>query len=176
MLRWLERESERDAITGLRTRQSFEAQLVAMCETASASGEPVCAIVVDIPSTRVVQEAYGPEAANELLHRAALAVARSIRITDVAGRLSTDTFGIALPGASIDTGRRVARRILQSVEHGNDSEDVELGIALGFGVAAGKGCTAAELLEAAGRQINQAHRSYARLRPRAPESEGPSVA
>ena len=176
MLRWLERESERDAATGLRTRQAFEDQLEAICAATSGRGESVCTIVVDVPSTRAVQEAYGSDVTNELLYRAAQAVIRSIRISDVAGRLSLDTFGIALPGASLDTGRRIARRILQTVEQQNASTDIDLGISLGFGVAAGTGCTAAELLEAATRQVAHAHRGYAQARPRVTDSEGPSVA
>ncbi len=176
MLRWLERESERDASTGLRTREAFEAHLATICLAAEESGEPVCAIVVDLPSVRVVQEAYGREAANDILHRAALAVSRCIRFTDIAGRLSTDTFGIALPGASLDAGRRIARRILQAVEQGNAETESELSVSIGFGVASGVGCTSGELLEAAGNRVAHAHRNYASSRPRALESDGPSVA
>jgi diguanylate cyclase (GGDEF)-like protein len=176
MLRWLERESERDASTGLHTREAFEAHLAKICLAAEASGAAVCAIVVDLPSVRFVQEAYGREAANDILHRAALAVSRSIRFTDIAGRLSTDTLGIALPGASLDAGRRVARRILQTVEQENTETDTELGISIGFGVASGVGCTSEELLEAAGNRVAHAHRVRTSLRPRAIESDGPSVA
>lgn len=179
MLRWLERESERDAVTGLFTREAFEIQLAAACEAARQPKppEPVCVIIVDVPAYRVVKELSGAEAAQETLHRAATAIMHSIRMTDVAGRLATDTIGIALPGASLSGGKLVARRLLRRIDEINDElEDDQMPLSLEFGVASGRDCSGAELIEAAIQQVAMERNIPVPLRLRLVDSDGPSVA
>lgn len=177
MLRWLERESERDALTGLHNRQAFDDALTAICQAAGESGEPVAVLIVDVLGTKMVNEAYGREAGNELIKRAAGGVLRCIRSTDVAARISGDDFGIVLPGASIDVARQIARRILHHLEEWNDTEWAgDVPVTLAFGVASGRGCSPAELLSAASARIAPHHHIVVAERSLRKGVDGPSVA
>jgi diguanylate cyclase (GGDEF)-like protein len=177
MLRWLERESERDALTGLHNRQAFDDALTAICRSASESGEPVAVLIVDVLGTKMVNEAYGREAGNELIKRAAGGVLRCIRSSDVAARISGDDFGVVLPGASIDVARQIARRILHHLEESNDTEWVgDVPVTLAFGVASGKGCSPDELLAAATARIAPHHHFAFAARTSHASGDGPSVA
>lgn len=177
MLRWLERESERDSLTGLHNRQAFEDALAAACRDASEHRQPVAVIVVDVLGTRMVNETYGHEAGNELIKRAAGGVLHSIRGSDVAARLGGDDFGVVLPGASIDVARHVARRILHHMEELNETEWAdEIPVTVAFGVASGTGCTADELLSAATARIVPHHHLIMTRQPNRLADDGPSVA
>jgi diguanylate cyclase (GGDEF)-like protein len=177
MLRWLERESERDALTGLHNRQAFDDALTAICRTGAETGEPVAVLIVDVLGTKMVNEAYGREAGNELIKRAANGVMRCIRRSDVAARISGDDFGVVLPGASIDMARQIARRILHQLEEWNDTEWAgEVPVTLAFGVASGVGCTAEELLSAATARMGPHHHIVVPDRSLRARNDGPSVA
>jgi diguanylate cyclase (GGDEF)-like protein len=177
MLRWLERESERDALTGLHNRQAFDDALTAICKAGAEAGEPVALLIVDVLGTKMVNEAYGRDAGNELIKRAAIGVVRCIRRSDVAARISGDDFGVVLPGASIDVARQIARRILHQLEEWNDTEWAgEVPVTLAFGVASGVGCSAEELLSAATTRIGPHHHIVMPDRSFGARHDGPSVA
>jgi diguanylate cyclase (GGDEF)-like protein len=177
MLRWLERESERDSLTGLHNREAFDDALASICRHARETGEHVAVLVIDVLGTKMVNEAFGRDVGNELIKRASAGVVRCIRTSDVAARLSGDDFGVILPGATIDTARQVARRILHHMEEMNDGEWAEeIPVTLAFGVASGKGCTPGELLAAATARIAPHHHLIITDRPSWAEGQGPSVA
>ncbi|GIW18677.1 MAG: hypothetical protein KatS3mg064_1834 [Tepidiforma sp.] len=179
MVRWLEREARTDHLTGLYNRHAFDERLRDDCAARRGTREPVTLILADLVGTRLVNQAHGHDVGDDMLRRAASAIAHSIRGGDFAARIGGDDFGVILPGADLTVGRLIARRIAQEVERRNLSEWADLvPVSLSFGVATGVDCEPADLFAAADRQLAGRHRTAAVLSLLRPggETDGPSVA
>ena len=121
-LLWQERAAKVDRLTGLNNRASFEEHLGRTCAEAGPEGSPVSLIIIGIQGAAAVSNEFGPEAGDDLIRRAALGIARSLRSDDFAGRIAGDEFGVILPGADLDVARRVARRVSQEVVRLNEGQ------------------------------------------------------
>ncbi|WBL35341.1 GGDEF domain-containing response regulator [Tepidiforma flava] len=179
MVRWLEREARTDHLTGLYNRHAFDERLRDDCAARRGTREPVTLILADLVGTRLVNQAHGHDVGDDMLRRAASAIAHSIRGGDFAARIGGDDFGVILPGADLAVGRLIARRIAQEVERRNLGEWADLvPVTLAFGVATGVDCEPADLFAAADRQLAGRHRTAAVLSLLRPggETDGPSVA
>lgn len=179
MVRWLEREARTDHLTGLYNRHAFDERLRDDCAARRGTREPITLILADLVGTRLVNQAHGHDVGDDMLRRAASAIAHSIRGGDFAARIGGDDFGVILPGADLAVGRLIARRIAQEVERRNLGEWADLvPVSLSFGVATGVDCEPADLFAAADRQLAGRHRTAAVLSLLRPggETDGPSVA
>lgn len=179
MVRWLEREARTDHLTGLYNRRAFDERLREACEAASAKGDPVTLIVVDITGTRTVNESHGHEIGDRMIRRAASGISRSIRGADFAARIGGDDFGIILADGDIDLGRLIARRIAQEVERLNAADwEYEIPVSLTLGVASGRNCQPGELFAAAEQQLsdNKSARAVITILRSREDPHGPDVA
>jgi diguanylate cyclase (GGDEF)-like protein len=176
MTRWLEREAGTDPLTGLHNHRAFDAELREAC--ASSANDGVGLIVTNVVGTGLVNHNYGQDAGDRMLRRAAAGIARSIRASDVAARLSGDNFAVILQEATIEVCRLVARRIAHQLERANANEWADdIPVALTFGVACGKNCSAEALYETARAQLNDQRRFMpALISKRGDHDDGPSVA
>lgn len=148
MGRWLEREAGADRLTGLRNRQSFMQHLARLAT--SGNTQPMSIIVVNVIGTSTVNQAYGVDAGDSMLRRAATVIAHCIRAGDVAARIDGDDFAVAIANADIDLARRIARRMTHETERLNATEWAdEIPVSLNFGVASGQGTSAEALLATA---------------------------
>jgi diguanylate cyclase (GGDEF)-like protein len=179
MVRWLEREARTDHLTGLYNRHAFDERLREACQQARDARRPVTVVMVDLCGTRIVNDVHGHDVGDDMIRRAALAIARCIRGGDTAARIGGDDFGIIIPDGDIALGRLIARRIAQEVERLNTNEWFDqVPVTLTFGVATGVSCEPSELFAAADQQLND----YKSVRPmisvlrRHEESNGPFVA
>ncbi len=179
MVRWLEREARTDHLTGLYNRRAFDDRLREVCAAAAEVGQPVTLLVIDIAGTRTVNEVHGHEAGDNMIRRAAAAIARCLRGCDFAARVGGDDFGVILPESDLELGRMVARRIAHEVERLNNADwDNLIPVTLTFGVATGRRCGPEELFTAADLQLSD----YKLVRPvltvlhEKDDSDGPYVA
>lgn len=178
MVRWLERDARTDRSSGLFNRASFHDRVREAARASAESGEPVTVVAIEIEVEAPGRDEHGA-LKETVVRRAAASVARAIRSADFAARTSEATLGIVLPGAGIELGRRIARRIAQETDRlNNEAWPDEPPVALAFGVASGCGCTAEELIAAAERNLERARERV--RRPADPsgyeERDGPSVA
>jgi len=179
MVRWLERESRTDHLTGLYNRRAFDERLAEVCTAANENGSSVALIVVDIAGTRMVNDAHGHAAGDSMIRRAASGLSRCIRGRDFAARIGGDDFGIILPDGDLALGRLVARRIAQELERlNNESSDSEVPVTVVFGVASGAAPDPGDLFAAAEQQLSEykSIRPVLRAFPTMDDSDGPFVA
>lgn len=179
MVRWLEREARTDHLTGLYNRHAFDERLREACARAKETEQPVTVVLVDICGTRIVNEVHGHDVGDDMIRRAAIAVAHCIRGADTAARIGGDDFGVIVPDGDIALGRLIARRIAHEIERMNSEERADqIPVSLTFGVATGVGCDPTDLFAAAEQQLTD----YKAVRPMISvlrlrdESNGPSVA
>lgn len=158
MVRWLEREARTDHLTGLYNRRAFDERLHEVCEQARRGNASVALVVVDVAGTRMVNDVHGHDVGDSLIRRAATGISRCVRGADFAARVGGDDFGVILPDADLDLGRRVARRIAHEIERLNSEQWTDqIPVVVTFGVASGIGCDPGELFTGADSQVS-AHR------------------
>jgi diguanylate cyclase (GGDEF)-like protein len=110
-----------DSLTGLLNLRAFEEVLQQEHRKAERFGRPYTLIVVDADNLKLVNETLGHEAGSQVIVAVAAAISRSIRASDIAGRLGGDEFIVLLSEADAATGAGIAQRIRNNVYAGTVS-------------------------------------------------------
>ncbi len=125
-----------DALTGLGNHRAFQEELARQLEGAGRTGSNIALLLVDVDDLKRVNDERGHGAGDELLVAVGRTVTASLRRNDRAFRVGGDEFAIILPGADIDTGLTVARRILAGGLNGGDPTRPIAPFSLSIGVSA----------------------------------------
>lgn len=174
MVRWLERESCTDMMTGLLNRRGLGEFFRA---ADSKPSQPVGILLMNVVGTGMVNHNYGTEAGDRMIRRAARGIVHCVRGSDVLGRIEGDTFAIVLANADVDTCRRVARRIAHELERMNLEDTTgDIPVSVTFGLACGTGVPAEHLVSLAKEQIREQRRFVPMPRMSLRPSDGPYVA
>ena len=87
-----------DALTGLPNRTMYNSQLNLILDRATAEGRLVALIHINIDRFRDINNSLGPIAGDELLKQIAEHLSDIINPSDIIARLSSDEFGLIIPG------------------------------------------------------------------------------
>jgi diguanylate cyclase (GGDEF)-like protein len=104
--------SNRDALTGLANRRSFQVVLGRELDRVARAGEPALLLVADIDHFKKVNDTYGHAAGDLVLKAVAGALQDSVRPMDTVARVGGEEFAIVLPNCPPAFGEAVAERIL----------------------------------------------------------------
>lgn len=108
----LRRLATTDELTGLANRRHFLALLdQEWSRHKRYGGMPVAVLMVDLDHFKAVNDALGHAGGDEVLRHFAHILQKSLRKTDIAGRLGGEEFGILLPGSDLDSARLYAERL-----------------------------------------------------------------
>jgi diguanylate cyclase (GGDEF)-like protein len=156
--RQLAESAERDPLTGLVNRRSFEELLQREHARRQQGGAGYALLLVNIDALGQVNETAGYDAGNAAIRSVAESIKRTIRDTDLAARLGGDEFVVLLPGAPPEGAKVVAQRIRNAVftslfQSGNRMQ--RMTVSVGAGTYPQDGRTAEEALAAAGRRMQQ---------------------
>lgn len=119
----LKRRAETDGRTGLHTAVAFDAALGRLLERARQRGEPLCLVLFDIDHFKRVNDSYGHPTGDAVLARVGEAIGSFCGASDVAGRVGGEEFGVALPGATLQTAIAFAERLRTYIETQTFSAD-----------------------------------------------------
>lgn len=109
--------SERDALTGLGNRRSFDLRYDDMWKRAMTKGTAMSVILVDVDSFKKLNDRYGHLYGDEVLKRIGSLLQQALRVKDdFAARYGGEEFVILLPGASDAAAIQVAERLRKMVE------------------------------------------------------------
>jgi len=100
-----------DRLTGLLTRDRFDAALADLLEQAQAEKLPVSVLLIDISGLREINTAFGHARGDGLIRDVARQLKRLSRRSDVPARYGGDEFAIALPNTDTAEALQVADRI-----------------------------------------------------------------
>ncbi len=111
----LMRLARTDALTGLQNRQSMDHVAEREMQHATATGESLSLILLDVDHFKRVNDEYGHQAGDRVLQAVAECVGGRIRGRDTGFRFGGEEFLIILPGATLDQAAGVAERMRQSL-------------------------------------------------------------
>ncbi|WP_114521826.1 GGDEF domain-containing protein [Altererythrobacter sp. ZODW24] len=132
----LRESSERDALSGLRNRGSFEETVRNLLPRAQTEGRALSLVVADIDHFKKVNDIWGHQAGDQAISGIGELIGKMVRGCDAAGRIGGEEFCIAVWNCENDPAHRLAERIrlaFASLRHSGLSDDIRL--TASFGVA-----------------------------------------
>jgi len=131
-----ERQARTDELTEMRNRRAFyELGELAMSQ-ATRYGDPLALITLDIDHFKKVNDTWGHATGDETLRLVALIIQRTIRTSDIAGRIGGEEFSILLPRATPEQALAMAERLRAAMEKAPLYHDKgEVHFTASFGVA-----------------------------------------
>jgi diguanylate cyclase (GGDEF)-like protein len=136
--------NETDPLTGVRTRRGLESLLVGLSER----GEPHALVLVDL-------DGAGRPGGERFLVALAALLGRECREGDVLARRADAEFALVLPGATIQAGTAVARRVVSAVSDWGHED----GVTASAGVAAALEDRESDVLALASAALAEARRN-----------------
>jgi diguanylate cyclase (GGDEF)-like protein len=141
--------AERDPLTGLHNRRSFDAALAGSVATGGAA-----LVLFDFDAFKAINDDHGHPVGDAVLRAVAAACTAVTRDADCLARIGGDEFAVVAPGA----GSAGVARIVTALEEAIDAADLPDGIpsvqaSFAWAVAPGDADTAGALLERADQRL-----------------------
>jgi diguanylate cyclase (GGDEF)-like protein len=139
----LTRLAERDALTGLANRHSFDRTYSEYWESTVALGSALSLIVIDVDHFKKMNDRYGHPYGDQVLKRIANLLVQGLRVKeDFAARVGGEEFVVLLPATPLSAAVKVAERIRTLVEvagfppiSSQSSQEREVAVTVSCGVA-----------------------------------------
>ena len=126
-------EAVLDQLTGMLNRNSLARRAVELEQQSAITGEPVGVVIGDIDHFKQFNDAHGHAAGDAVLTDVAYTIRKQLRAFDLAYRLGGEEFLIVIPGADLESARRLSVKLCRVIA------DEHLGgyaVTLSFGVGA----------------------------------------
>lgn len=107
----LTRRANIDDLTSLASRRHFHELVDIEIGRAQRTSEPLCVLLLDIDHFKLVNDAHGHRAGDQVLTELSGLLAKLVRRIDVVGRLGGEEFGVLMPGVGVERALIAAHRI-----------------------------------------------------------------
>jgi len=156
--RQMEHAAWHDPLTELPNRAHFLEMLASRVKTCQREGGCLTVFFVDLDNFKPVNDIYGHQKGDKLLHSFAARLRSGVRDADHVARLGGDEFAVLLEGVSPADARPIARALSERLSKPYAIEHVTLEVSACIGVAGwpADGSTAEALLESADAAMYQA--------------------
>ena len=172
--------STHDALTGLMNRTEFERRLQDTLGRAHREGQVHALMYIDLDQFKVVNDACGHSAGDDLLRQVAGILKNIVRSRDTLARLGGDEFGIIMEHCTAAQAHHVASHICECMENHrfvHDDRRFRVGASVGLVPLDARWTDTAMVLQAADTSCYAAKEAGAQPRPRVggdgSDTEGP---
>lgn len=125
-----------DGLTGLGNHRAFQDELARQIEISRRQSTSLSLLLIDVDNLKTINDTQGHVGGDRLLETVGRVTTTALRRYDRAFRVGGDEFAILLPGADVDAGLQVGRRILASALSAGEIDDAVGSISLSIGVSA----------------------------------------
>lgn len=142
-------EATHDPLTGLFNRREFENRVQIALLDAQTTGQHHVLCYMDLDRFKVVNDACGHAAGDELLVQLSQMMLTRVRDTDTLARLGGDEFGLLLEGCDQQQGQLIAREIMAAVNEfvfAYGTKSYTVGISIGLTEFTGEHRSVAEIV------------------------------
>lgn len=148
----LEDVAQKDALTGLANRRTFEARLQRAEQDLKKSGTGFSVMLMDLDKFKFVNDTYGHDAGDVVLKEAAARIQKIIRASDTLARLGGDEFAILVRTDDPQTLGDIANAIVEVVRQPIPLKPglaAEIGTSIGIAFAPAHSRVGAEVVHCA---------------------------
>jgi diguanylate cyclase (GGDEF)-like protein len=114
-LRREQRAAITDSLTGLLNRRGFDERLHEEIARAQRTGRPLSIVLIDCDDLKRINDERGHEHGDAALQGMSRMLRESKRLSDIAGRLGGDEFGLILPDSDAASATVVAERLRATI-------------------------------------------------------------
>ncbi|MHB9134568.1 MAG: GGDEF domain-containing protein [Armatimonadota bacterium] len=114
--REVERSAVTDLLTGLANQRYLRKRLEEEISRAKRYKRPLAVLFTDIDFFKMINDAYGHHAGDQVLRAVAATLHQAIRVTDVIARYGGEEFVILLPETTLANASILAERLRQKIE------------------------------------------------------------
>ncbi len=105
-----------DGLTGLHNRRYLDTQLRTLFARAKVRGRPLTICITDIDRFKLVNDAYGHDAGDEVLKEFSGRIRSTVRGADLACRYGGEEFVVVMPDTTAEVAASVAERLRLMIE------------------------------------------------------------
>lgn len=130
-----EKLADQDPLLPIYNRRAFVREMTRAQAAVERYGDQSSLIYIDLNGFKGVNDAYGHQAGDFVLAEFAARLVKSVRETDVVGRLGGDEFGLILTQTSTEQAAILAARLPQELERNPifwEGDKLEVGLAYGI--------------------------------------------
>jgi len=154
-----ERQARTDELTEMRNRRAFYELGELAISQATRYNDPLALISLDIDRFKNINDTWGHATGDETLRLVALIIQRTIRTSDIAGRIGGEEFAILLPRASAEQALAMAERLRAAMEKAplyHDAGTIHFTSSFGVAIRNAEANTLDRLLAEADRALYEA--------------------
>lgn len=148
----LHRLAHFDALTDLPNRHHLHDCLARETAAAEAQDKSLAVLYLDLDGFKEVNDTFGHQRGDELLHQVADRLLESTRARDIVGRFGGDEFGVLAPlGTNPDDAAALARNIIDAIQRPFqvDGKDVRVTTSIGIAICPQDSCEPDALIRSA---------------------------
>ena len=105
-----------DSLTACANRREFEARGMAEVARVKRSGAPLSFVMIDLDHFKQINDRHGHRAGDEVLRAFVTLVKKTLRPSDLVGRIGGEEFALFLPDTPLEGATMVAERLRQLTE------------------------------------------------------------
>ena len=129
LLERVQRMASTDGLTMIANRRTFDASLQREINRVSRGGEPLSLIMLDLDHFKMLNDTYGHQKGDDVLHQVARVLEHECRDFDTVARYGGEEFGVILPGTVVKEAASVAQRLADAIR--NCYEGITLTVSMG---------------------------------------------